>query len=528
MNVSARLILFLMLIVGGIMAAATLVTLRQRAVALENAARDEVRAHALTLQIALEEDFITERALDARRLISRLRENTALYGVFLFDQEGRMTISSNDNAPQEIRYAEEAREVIATGRPKQIPRELNGQEVFSIILPLRKGEQRFGALEVVQSIEYVNAHIVRARRDVMVMSLLLGVTMLAVVLAVMHFGLTRPVRSLLGGALAFGQGDLSYRVAVPRGGGEFSVLAREFNRMADSLDEQRKAAAREAEDRIELERKLRHTEGLAIVGRLAAGVAHEMGAPLQVIDGRAKQLLNNAEATLETRQRNLTIIRAQAERITRIVRQLLNLSRQYHLQLQPIDLSKLLGETIELLEVDAERGGIRIEYADADAVTVHADPNLLHQVFLNIGQNAVQAMSRQGMPAASANAFAHGASNGANGSPNGSNGLNANGNGRCENLLRIEIGRAGAAKDGREFIAVRFFDTGGGIAPEHLSQIFDPFFTTKEIGQGTGLGLAVSNRIVEEHGGWIEAANNMIGGATFTVHLPKMNESSGK
>ncbi|MFN0087785.1 MAG: ATP-binding protein [Blastocatellia bacterium] len=515
MKVSTKLILFLMVIVGGIMAMATLVTLRQRATALENAARDEVRAHALTLQIALEEDFNTERTLDARRLISRLRENTALYGVFLFDHEGRMTISSNENAPQEIRYAEEARQVIATGQPKQIQRQLNGQEVFSIILPLRKGEQRLGALEVVQSIEYVNSHIARARRDIMWTALLIGVTMLLVVLAVMHFGLTRPVRSLLGGALAFGRGDLSYRVVVPRGGGEFSVLAREFNRMADSLDDQRTTAAREAEERLELERKLRHTEGLAIVGRLAAGVAHEMGAPLQVIDGRAKQLLNNADAALETRQRNLTIIRAQAERITRIVRQLLNLSRQYQLRFQSTDLSRLLSETIELLEVDAERAGIRVEYSGAENLIVKADSNLLHQVFLNIEQNAVQAMSRQGAQAAAAAAFAGTAINGA------PDPRNAGGNGLHGNLLRIEVDCDVVTREGLAFIAIRFSDTGGGIAPELLSRIFDPFFTTKEIGQGTGLGLAVSNRIIEEHGGWIEAVNNTIGGATFSVHLPK-------
>ncbi len=520
MNVSARLILFLMLTVGGIMAAATLVTLRQRAASLEEAVHKEVEAHALTLQIALEEDLIVEQEQVARRLISRLRENSELYGVFLFDESGQMTISSNENATQEMRYAEEARQVIATGIRMKIPtRELNGQQVFSIILPLRKGGKTVRALEVAQKISYVNQHIATARRDIMLTALLLSVAMLSVVLAVMHFGLTRPVRSLLEGALAFGRGDLDYRVAVPRGGGEFAVLAREFNRMADSLDVQRKAAAREAEERLELERKLRHTESLAIVGRLAAGVAHEMGAPLQVIDGRAKQLLNNAEAPLETRQRNLTIIRSQSERITRIVRQLLNLSRQYHLQFQSTDLVRLLNETVELLSVEAERGGIRIDLSTAEEVTVRADSNLLHQVFLNIGQNAVQAMSQPGAFAASANGFANGAGNGVA----GAYGMNGNGNGarRPAKALRIEIDAAGIVREDREYLAVRFSDTGGGIAPEHLPQIFDPFFTTKEIGQGTGLGLAVSNRIVEEHGGWIEAANNEAGGATFTVYLPK-------
>ena len=87
--------------------------------------------------------------------------------------------------------------------------------------------------------------------------------------------------------------------------------------------------------------------------------------------------------------------------------------------------------------------------------------------------------------------------------------------------LRIECLPATLSQSGRPCIGLRVIDTGYGIAPEHLEQIFDPFFTTKEIGEGTGLGLSVSRRIVEEHGGWIEAANGDDGGAAFSFWLPK-------
>jgi signal transduction histidine kinase len=258
--------------------------------------------------------------------------------------------------------------------------------------------------------------------------------------------------------------------------------------MADSLTEQRRAAIREAEERLALERKLRHNEQLAAVGRLAAGVAHEMGAPLQVIDGRAKQLLHHTDATIETRRRNLTIIRNQAERIARIVRQLLNLSRPHKIHFRKIELASLIEETAELIETQAESAGVEVEIRrDIDA-TVEADRELIQQVLLNICRNGIQAMPQGGR-------------------------------------LRIECLKDAAERNGRRFAALRVSDTGVGIAPEHLPNIFDPFFTTKEVGQGTGLGLPISRRIVEEHDGWIEAANGAEGGAIFTVYLSQVGRT---
>jgi signal transduction histidine kinase len=88
--------------------------------------------------------------------------------------------------------------------------------------------------------------------------------------------------------------------------------------------------------------------------------------------------------------------------------------------------------------------------------------------------------------------------------------------------LLIEAPPEEQRRNGQAFVGLRMSDTGLGIAPEHLAHIFDPFFTTKEVGQGTGLGLSVARRIVEEHGGWIEAANRAEGGAVFTIWLPKL------
>jgi signal transduction histidine kinase len=88
--------------------------------------------------------------------------------------------------------------------------------------------------------------------------------------------------------------------------------------------------------------------------------------------------------------------------------------------------------------------------------------------------------------------------------------------------LLVEVAPEEQYRSGRRFVGLRVSDTGSGIAPENIAQIFDPFFTTKEVGQGTGLGLSVARRIVEEHLGWIEVTNREEGGAAFTIWLPKV------
>ena len=488
MKLSARLILLLTISVGVVMAVASLITLRQREAALRQAARDEARVHALTLKIALEEDYLTGRSLEAQRLINRLRENTGIYSVALFDAAGEIIAISNTLASEEFKYLNEAREVMASGRDIEIARSISGEDYYSTIMPLQVQDRRIGAIEIVQSISFVKADIARARSHILITSLVLFITILLVVTAVTRHNLARPIHELLDGAVAVGRGDMNYRVRVRSSGGELASLAQEFNRMADRLTEQRRAAVREAEERLALERKLRHNERLAAVGRLAAGVAHEMGAPLQVIDGRAKQLLHHTDATTETRRRNLSIIRNQTERIARIVRQLLNLSRPHKIHFRKTELAPLIEETVELIETQAESAGVEVETRRDNDATVEADPELIQQVLLNILRNGIQAMPQGGR-------------------------------------LRVECLKDAAERNGRRFAALRVSDTGVGIAPEHLPNIFDPFFATKAVGQGTGLGLPISRRIVEEHDGWIEAANGAEGGAVFTVYLSQTSRT---
>lgn len=483
MKISTRLIIILTLSVNAVMLVATFLILRQTEATLMTAAKDEIRAHAATLRIALEENYASGRSLDAQRLINRLSENADIYGAILFNAEGKIEVVSNSLIAGEINYPGEVKLALREKQPMEVFRQINNQDVFSVIAPLQSGGAVVGAIEIAQQISFIRAELVRERRNIAVTAISLSAIILLVASLVLHFNLTRPVRSLLNGAIAVGKGDLSHRVAVTRSGGELTRLATEFNHMAAQLAEQRAALAYETEERLSLERRLRHSERLAAVGRLAAGVAHEVGAPLQVIDGRAKQLLERHEAPLETRQRNLTIIRTQAERITRIVRQMLNLSRPYNLQRTRTRLRELLTEVIESIEISAARNSVEI-VTNCAADYVDIDAGLILQALLNICQNAIQAMPEGGRLTLEC---------------------------LTENLSNAPL------------VVIKISDTGPGIPPDHLEQIFDPFYTTKDVGHGTGLGLAVSSRIVQEHGGQIEAANNPAGGAIFLLRLPQAN-----
>jgi len=489
MSISTRLILFLTVAVIAVLAVTGYSNLRRREAGLNRAMRSEVVAHAHTLQIALEELIKGGRTADAEHLVDRLSDNPYLFRVTLFDETGRVLMYSDLDTTGEQSTEPEVLRTIATGNRVEHLHVAEGQEYFAIILPVQLGEGRQGAFEIAQPTASLKADIARARRTQAINLAIVVVVIFAIVYLVLRRSLARPIKALLDGAAAIGRGDLSYRVTLSRKSDEFSRLASEFNRMADSLGAQHEAAVHASEQRVELERELRHRDRLVLIGRISASVAHEMGTPLNVIDGRAAQLLKRPDSSIEIRQRNLTIIREQARRITQVVRQLLDLARTNGIRRQPVDLAQVFDDVGELIEVEANRNGVSIEIVAGPPVCIEGDKDMLRQVFLNLCINAIQAMPQGGH-------------------------------------LRLECHPDGPSKNDRQFIVASISDSGGGIAPEHLPQIFDPFFTTKDVGQGTGLGLAVSRRIVEDHGGWIAAANNPVGrGAVFTVFLPRGQES---
>ncbi|HEX7624741.1 MAG TPA: ATP-binding protein, partial [Anaeromyxobacteraceae bacterium] len=239
--------------------------------------------------------------------------------------------------------------------------------------------------------------------------------------------------------------------------------------------------ARDLSPQLQLERQLMRSEKLAVVGSLAAGLAHEIGTPLNVISATAEFLMPDVEEPQAERLREIV---AETDRISRLVRELLTFARGSGAGRALVPVAQAVERVLSLLRIPIDRKRVRVEVDVPEALPhVMAEPDGLHQVLLNLIVNAVNAVAEGGRVAVS------------------------------------------AREGGAEHTVVLAVDDDGPGVPEALrGRIFDPFFTTRP--EGTGLGLAVCERIVSSLGGDIRVSSGAFGGARFTVQLPSSIEAS--
>jgi signal transduction histidine kinase len=225
---------------------------------------------------------------------------------------------------------------------------------------------------------------------------------------------------------------------------------------------------------------------------LASGLAHEIGTPLNIIAGRAdltmRKLGGNEEA-----QKNLNIIVQQTERITKIIQQLLGFVRKKKPEQKALALGPLLESILDFLDQQIQRQKVKVVRELRDHLpAITGDPDQLQQVFLNLILNAIQSMPQGGE-------------------------------------LRLSSGARWISKEGledgqRQYVEIWVEDTGTGMGKEVIENIFNPFFTTKEKEKGTGLGLTVSQGIIQDHEGWVEVESEVGKGSVFKVYLPVVKE----
>lgn len=307
----------------------------------------------------------------------------------------------------------------------------------------------------------------------------------------------RPLREAMGAAEAIAAGDLARRL-TPGETIEMMNLASSVNRMTDRLLEERAHLIR--------------AEKLASIGRLAAGVAHEIGNPLGAINGYVHLLRSATPGTAASEA--LAGLERESARIDRIVRGLLDYARAKPKTVGAVDLNDAARAVVELLTNQGALRHIQVEFRAATEPTfVSADRHDLEQTFVNLLLNAVDAMQGRGALSVVVKHTTRREllSGTRRASDTGAHPVNPP-NARVTRWLEEE--------EVQQIVTVAIADTGPGIPPEDVERIFEPFFTTKEPGKGTGLGLAIVARAIDNAGGTIWVSRSREGGAAFRILLP--------
>jgi signal transduction histidine kinase len=362
------------------------------------------------------------------------------------------------------------------GRPAT--RQLHGEDGIHVhtCVPIDGAGERRGAIELTERSRNEARAVWTAVKDASITAFAIASVsaLLSLLLGVWLVG--RPVTALVEKARRIGWGDFSGPLQL-RQADEFAILAREMNSMCNRLSST-------------LE-QLRHADRLTTVGKLASGVAHELGTPLNVISARAT-MIANGEVNGEEAVDGARIIAGAARRMTTIIRHLLEFARKRGAQKAPRNIQLLVEEAVGLLRPLSEKRGVSLVVAPAPPevdTAAAVDAAQLEQVVTNLVMNAIQAMPSGGSV-----------------------------NVRVTRESASPPWQVGESKS--DYLCIRVIDHGEGIEPEHLPHIFEPFYTTKDVGDGTGLGLSVSYGIMQEHRGWIAVESKINQGSTFAIFLP--------
>ena len=318
-----------------------------------------------------------------------------------------------------------------------------------------------GVMDIAISLAPFDARMAESRNTAIGASIAIIALISLIILLLMRRFVTRRIATLVVGTRVISDGNLDHRIPA-MGPDEFGQLATSFNGMTEKLQETRG--------------RLLHTEKLASLGRLSAGIAHEINNPLTGVLLHASSMLEQMPAD-DPRRESLDLIVSETKRCRDVIKGLLDFSRQSRPNKALASVRELADRVLSVLGKQATARGIRLTASGEPVPDVNMDSAQMLQVLLNLVLNAMDAMPLGGP-------------------------LNLTWR-RVDGLVEIDV-----------------VDAGGGIPADQLARIFEPFFTTKENGRGTGLGLAVSWGIVEQHGGTIRVRSEVGRGSTFTVSLP--------
>lgn len=428
------------------------------------------------------------------RIIDTIGRQEGIEKIRVFNKEGEIIYSSvkSDIGEMVDKYAEscyachaadQPLEKLAINERTRTFEDDQGHKVFGIINAIynepdcsqgdchvHPSDQKvLGVLDVTMSLDEIDAEISKSQMKLVIFALTALVSIALILWFLVEELVGKPVRKLVQATNIVASGDLDYKIPVTSTD-ELGRLARSFNDMTQEL--------------AEAHRKVYQYDKLASVGRLAAGVAHEINNPLTGVLTYSSFLLKRKEKDPEVRK-DLEVIVRETKRCRDIVKGLLDFARQAPPKKTQVNVNELVNQTLSILDNQLNLKNVSVKkHLDDRLPAVLADANQIEQVLINLLSNASDAFGQSGG--------------------------------------EISVSTSTQEEDGTNYVAIGITDTGCGILQEHLTKIFEPFYSTK--GQaGTGLGLSVVWGIIEEHDGKIDVESEVGKGTTFRIRLPVSN-----
>jgi signal transduction histidine kinase len=492
-RIATRLLVALVAAVTGIMVVYAWIALHQRAEMVSEAMGRETDTLASALKAVTDNALRDGRYQDLEGVLRGVAEDPETFLVAVLAPDGSIVSGGPSTLPRCLAFVD-------PGDPGPDGRrgwaECGGR-VRWVVLSVREPA---GSLVVARRATVVDRDVAASRIRILLTTLALAGGAAVVILLVLRMTLSRPLEEIMRGVRTLGGPSLPDRIELPANAGELRDLAEAFNEMAARLEGKRNFLIEEVEERLALERRLQTEEKFAALGRLTGGIAHELGTPLNVIGVRA-ETIETMPGVTDPGKREAALIINEVERIADLIRSLTHIARGDQLHRVRVELRGLLSEIVAEVERASlgrnapDRGAvaIRLELGE-EPVFVEGDLNLLRHALRNLVLNAVHASSGVG-------------------NPGETKGVNHGGWVTVRLSLQEDQAR------------VEIEDEGPGISDVVLGRLFEPFFTTKEVGEGTGLGLAMTRGILQEHDGSITVEQRSPSGLGVICLLPLAAES---
>ena len=449
----------------------------------------EVDAISRTLRISLEKTGNDQPEQFFAQLAPEISDFENVLGVAFYDRTG--TLATISSSLQGWKLPEvDVRSVIATKTATDGLYKSGAKRRYYRVEPIINSTgEGIAAFLVVEDFPFFTREF-RGRMLQALLTILLLLIVLSVIVSVAtRQGVTRPLRTLTSRVEEIGRGQLHQRLNLVRND-EIGRLAQEFDLMCVRLQDAHQKLIEEGEEKLRLERALRHSEKLAALGNMASRLAHEIGTPLNVIQGRAEQLLQRDSLSGKDHA-FVNVIVAQIERISNFIRQLLTLAHKPEPQSRLINVNDSVRRVWAMIGEEERADGVNLSFTLAEKLSpIRGDADQLQQVVLNLVVNALQAVKTEG---------------------------------RVTITTREAIVQESSDHG---MVEIEVCDTGPGIASQDLSRVFEPFFSTKSKEGGTGLGLAICREIILSHQGEIQVESRESGGTRVIASFPAVRATT--